>query len=76
MFRFLFIVIAIWLAILIIRHLYRSSRGRARREEAAAELPADTVRCAHCGVHVPKSEAIRDADRFFCCEAHRREARE
>ena len=28
--------------------------------------------CDHCGVHVPESEGVRDGDRFFCCEEHRR----
>jgi uncharacterized protein len=28
--------------------------------------------CAVCGVHVPESEGIKSAGRFFCCEAHRK----
>ena len=74
MFRFLFIVLALWAAIMIVRHLYRASR--AKRDEEPGGVPADTVRCAHCGLHVPKRDAIRDGGRHYCCEAHRREAQE
>jgi uncharacterized protein len=28
------------------------------------------VRCAHCGVHLPESEAITKADHQFCSQAH------
>lgn len=37
-------------------------------------LPERMVRCAHCGVHLPESEALLDGDRHFCNEAHRRTA--
>lgn len=40
-----------------------------------AGAPADTQRmlvCAHCGVHLPQSEAQTDGSgRPFCSEAHR-----
>ena len=26
--------------------------------------------CSVCGVHVPESEGIKAAGKFFCCEAH------
>ena len=34
-------------------------------KEAEHMLP-----CAVCGVHVPESEGIKAAGKFFCCEAH------
>jgi uncharacterized protein len=38
-----------------------------------ADPPAATMlACAHCGLHVPKTEALLDADgRPYCGEAHR-----
>lgn len=30
------------------------------------------VRCAHCGLHIPKQEALNRNEVFFCCEAHRK----
>lgn len=35
--------------------------------------PVNMVPCAHCGVHLPASDAlVNDADQPFCSEAHRR----
>jgi uncharacterized protein len=37
-----------------------------------AAKPQPMLACAHCGVHLPRSEAVKDtADRVFCSEAHR-----
>jgi uncharacterized protein len=44
----------------------RSARG------SDATKPQPMLVCAHCGVHLPRSEAVKDAaDRTFCSEAHR-----
>ena len=35
-------------------------------------LPQEMVACAHCGLHLPASEALRDAQgRPYCGQAHR-----
>lgn len=56
--------------------LLRSYRKKLRRDEdrgeAAAGQAEDMVRCAHCGVHLPKRESIQADGKFFCGEAHRR----
>ncbi len=41
----------------------------ARPPVAALEQMVD---CAHCGVHLPASETVRDAQgRLYCCADHR-----
>jgi uncharacterized protein len=43
------------------------------KQGAAPAQPVAMVPCAHCGVHLPSSEAlVDDAGRPFCSEAHRR----
>ena len=47
------------------------------RRALGSRKPADLVSCAHCGVHLPKNEAVAAvdggaADQFFCSEDHRR----
>ncbi|HNP50182.1 MAG TPA: PP0621 family protein [Nitrosomonas nitrosa] len=32
----------------------------------------DMVRCAHCGLHVPRSESIAANDNYFCSNEHRK----
>ena len=63
--------------------LFRRGWGARRRVDAAREdsrpLPPEPapsaaeeiVACAHCGVHLPKSEAVSGAAEWFCGPAHR-----
>ncbi len=54
------------------------SRAARRRADAAAAPKArgaeDILPCAHCGLHLPRSEGVPAGDRFFCSEEHRRVA--
>jgi uncharacterized protein len=50
--------------------------AQKRPQNESGSTP-DLVSCAHCGVHLPKGEAVeagegRDAGRFFCSDEHRR----
>jgi uncharacterized protein len=46
----------------------RLGRGRPRDE---LPPPEGMLRCAHCGVHLPESEALREGGRTYCSAAHR-----
>ena len=39
-------------------------------EEIPEKPEEDTVKCAQCNIHIPKSEAINVDDKFFCSEEH------
>ena len=53
----------------VIYLLIRSCRKKApQQDEMIAE---DMVRCAQCGVHLPKSESTETEGRFFCGAEHR-----
>lgn len=53
----------------------RKPRPLAPREAPPPKPPqgAQTMlSCAHCGVHLPRDDALTDSQgRAFCCEAHR-----
>jgi uncharacterized protein len=64
--------------------LFKNWRRRIDRPEAADEpgtpapnrpasprIPLEMVRCAHCGMHLPSSEAIRIDGMNYCSPAHR-----
>lgn len=62
----LFLLIAIAAVVYL---LIRSFRKNApRQDEATTE---DMVRCAHCGVHLPKGESVQAQGLDFCSAAHR-----
>jgi len=54
--------------------IYFLVTGYARkRAKSSAPRPSETmVACAHCGVNLPRSEALEASGRFFCSEEHRR----
>ncbi|MDH2915569.1 MAG: PP0621 family protein [Gallionella sp.] len=53
--------------------LLKTYRKQSPKQDAPATSSEDMVRCAQCGVHLPKSEAIQSSGNLFCSEAHRRE---
>lgn len=44
---------------------------KARTRGTAPQAATEMVVCAHCGVHLPAPDAVRDGARHFCSEAHR-----
>jgi len=46
--------------------------ARKRRARPVSPMGEPMVPCAHCGVNLPRSEALEAAGRFFCSEEHRR----
>ncbi|GAB4121324.1 MAG: hypothetical protein Fur0040_01280 [Sideroxydans sp.] len=63
--RLLFLLAVIAVVYLLIRS-YRKTPPDPQ-PSAASE---DMVRCAHCGVHLPRSEAIQAEGKFFCSQDH------
>jgi uncharacterized protein len=57
----------------------RSARERAVRREATQPAKArakgpqtlEMVACAHCGVHLPRDDALTDGALAYCGAAHR-----
>ena len=49
----------------------RTRAARPRRGGAAAEPPQQMIACAHCGVHLPRDEALPGRGGVFCGDAHR-----
>lgn len=69
--------------LLLVYLLWRHQRAQEEREESAERPPAappptalppqDMVRCPVCAVHLPREDAVADAQgRLFCSPEHRR----
>lgn len=67
--KFLVVVVVVAL----VGWLLLRSRGGARvaQRGAAPAQPQAMVQCLHCGVHLPRSDALEDPRGMFCSEAHR-----
>ncbi len=62
----LFLLIAIAVVVYLLIKSYR--KNVPQQDKTVVE---DMVRCAHCGVHLPKSESILAGGNFFCSAEHR-----
>jgi uncharacterized protein len=51
----------------VLNKLNSSSTAQTRAQPSAEQ---NFVPCAHCGVHLPESEAIRAGERFYCSRRH------
>jgi uncharacterized protein len=69
------VAVAVWMLTARNRSSGRSDEATppGRKKSAAAESkPTPMLACAHCGLHLPQSDALFDAGgKPFCSEAHR-----
>jgi len=63
--RLIFIVVVIGLAYL----LFKSYRKQQPKQDEPSRSQ-DMVSCAHCGIHLPKSESLLVAGKYYCSTAH------
>ena len=62
------------LVIVVVYGLYRAHKRKAGRSSwrAGGAAAEDMVRCAQCGVHLPRSESLMNGELFYCTPEHRR----
>ena len=79
--RIVLLVLAVLVFVWLLRRALGSRKPDTRqpRSQAPGAATPDLVACAHCGVHLPRSEALAEpgvdapqVGRFYCCEEHRR----
>ena len=70
--KYLVVVIVVALALWLLARGRRAGRAAASRAAGAASTaPQDIVQCSHCGLHLPRAEALVNASGTFCGEEHR-----
>ena len=63
--RLLIVFIVIALLVWLLR------RAPSRPQSPPRVQQGQMLRCAHCGLHIPKDEAIMDGATPYCCADHR-----
>ncbi|MCG5534505.1 PP0621 family protein [Ectothiorhodospira mobilis] len=66
----LFLIASLVLLFMVVRLLLRTPD--VKRPTPGQLGSRRMVRCDYCGLHVPEEEAVRDGDRAYCSEDHRR----
>ena len=70
MLRFLAILVAVFLLVLVVRKML--TKPTSSKRPRAVEDVRKMVRCDHCGLHVPANEAIAAGDKRYCSQEHAR----
>ncbi len=59
--------------VIVVYLLLKSYRKQPPKQDVSAPPAEDMVRCAQCGVHLPRSESIMAGGNFYCSDAHRQQ---
>jgi uncharacterized protein len=73
--KFLLLIALVIVVYLLFRGFRRDAgiQDSVRRSSSRDRpVPEDMVRCAVCGVHLPRSESFISKGKFFCTDEHRR----
>lgn len=68
----LLLLLGIGFVIYLMFKNYQRSLDRPSDGTPTQRGPEDMVKCAHCGVNMPRSEAILSQGQFFCTPEHQR----
>lgn len=68
--KYLLLIVVGFVAWAVFR-AYQRSLNKPRRPATSAPAAEDMVKCAHCGVNLPRSEAIYSGGDFFCTPEHK-----
>ena len=66
--KYLLLIAGVLLVYWILRSRARRVAQGRRHDEAAAEK---MVRCAECGIYLPRGESLPANGQFYCCAEHR-----
>ncbi|CAM5780662.1 PP0621 family protein [Castellaniella caeni] len=68
------IILAVLMVSRILNHQKAQARQAAERRQAAQSKAAaeEMVRCAHCQIYLPRSEAYMSRGKTWCCAEHAR----
>jgi len=70
--KLLVVIVALAVLWLLLRGLVRRAKGDGESpRKAPPASPQAMLACAHCGVHLPRDEALPGRGGVFCGEAHR-----
>ena len=70
--KFLLLVLGLAVAYWIFKAYKRKLSRGPKPPAPATGVAEDMVRCAQCGVHMPRSESLMSGQAFYCTSEHRR----
>lgn len=66
----------IWLIVLLLGYGWWRNQQRLQRHQdeksASPAAPQEMVACAHCGLHLPRNEALAQGSHYYCGLEHQK----
>jgi uncharacterized protein len=72
--KFLFLLLVVLLVVWAIKRARISPPSGSAKAEAPS--PTEMVACAHCGIHLPRAEAVSGQKGLYCSTEHRSAAQD
>lgn len=70
--KYLLMLVAVFALLWLLRGgVRRRMRPPSDRQASTDDVPKSMLTCAHCGVHMPRDEALPGRGGVFCDAAHR-----
>jgi uncharacterized protein len=66
MLKILFLALTVWIVISILKNYSRNVDSEVKKSAKSEDM----VKCAQCGVHLPKSDSIAEQGQYYCNEEH------
>ena len=69
--KYLLVLVVVLVVLWLARSARRVGSAPARPADKGRAGPEEMVSCSHCGVHLPRREALVTQQGLYCSEAHR-----
>lgn len=70
--RFLLFALAVYALVWLLKRSFADPSDEHRAPKSPESPGGELVRCEHCGLHLPRSEAHERDGRRYCSEEHAR----
>lgn len=69
--KYILVFLVVWVGYHLWRRARIADQAAQERPPQQGNTPMTMVACAHCGTHLPQTEALSDGDHFYCNAEHR-----
>jgi uncharacterized protein len=69
--KYILVLVVVWVGYQLWRRARIADQAAKERPPQPVNTPMAMVACAHCGTHLPQTEALSDNGHFFCNVEHR-----
>lgn len=70
--RLLILGLAVFAIVWLLRRAMAEPQDSRRGARSGARSDGELVRCSHCGLHLPRGDALERDGKRFCSEEHAR----